>query len=154
MALGTDQGGSVRIPASWTGLVGMKATHGVVPFSGGIPMEASIEYIGPLTNTVADNALYLEVLADAGDGHLPKYTEALEQTVKGLKIAVVKEGFGWESSDSAVDQCVGAAASQFETLGAAVAGNINPRTLVGSGYLGRRCHGWFLANAEVERSRI
>ncbi len=136
MALGTDQGGSVRIPASWTGVVGMKATHGVVPFSGGIPMEASIEYIGPLTNTVADNALYLEVLADAGDGHLPKYTEALEQTVKGLKIAVVKEGFGWESSDSAVDQCVRAAASQFETLGATVAEISIPEHLSGPGIWG------------------
>ena len=120
MALGTDQGGSVRIPASWTGVVGMKATRGVVPFTGGVPIEVSIDYIGPLTNTVADNALCLEVLADAGDGHLPKYTEALGEPVAELKIAVLKEGFGWDTSSPAVDQSVLSAASHFETLGATV----------------------------------
>ena len=118
MALGTDQGGSVRIPASWTGVVGMKATRGVVPFSGGIPIEASIEHIGPLTNSVADNALYMEVLADNGEGDRPNYTGALGQGVTGLKIAVVREGFGWPTSAAAVDRCVQAAASQFASLGA------------------------------------
>ncbi len=120
MALGTDQGGSVRIPASWTGVVGMKATRGVVPFSGGVPIEASIEYIGPLTNTVADNALYLEVLAHSGEGDRPDYTSSLGQGPAGLKIAVVKEGFGWPSSAPAVDQCVKSAASHFASLGATV----------------------------------
>ena len=117
MALGTDQGGSVRIPASWTGVVGMKATRGVVPFSGGVPIEASIEYIGPLTDSVADNALCLEVLADSGAGD---YTGALGKEPAGLKIAVVKEGFGWPSSAAAVDQCVKSAASHFTSLGATV----------------------------------
>ena len=120
MALGTDQGGSVRIPASWTGVVGMKATRGVVPFSGGVPIEASIEYIGPLTDNVADNALYLEVMAGAGEGNRPDYTSALGQTAAGLKIAVLKEGFGWPSSSAAVDQCVKSAASHFASLGATV----------------------------------
>ena len=120
MALGTDQGGSVRIPASWTGVVGMKATRGVVPFSGGVPIEASIEHIGPLTDNVADNALFLEVMADAGEGNRPDYTSALGQTAAGLKIAVLKEGFGWPPSSAAVDQCVKSAASHFASLGAAV----------------------------------
>ena len=120
MALGTDQGGSVRIPASWTGVVGMKATRGVVPFSGGVPIEASIEYIGPLTGNVADNAQFLEVMADAGEGNRPDYTSALGQTAAGLKIAVLKEGFGWPSSSAAVDQCVKSAASHFASLGATV----------------------------------
>ena len=120
MAMGTDQGGSVRIPASWTGVVGMKATRGVVPFSGGVAIEASIEYIGPLTNSVADNALYLEVLADNGEGNRPDYTSALGQAPAGLKIGVVKEGFGWPSSAPAVDQCVSSAATHFAALGARV----------------------------------
>ena len=120
MALGTDQGGSVRIPASWTGVVGMKATRGVVPFSGGVPIEASIEYIGPLTGTVADNALCLEVLADDGQGDKPDYTGGLEQGAAGLKIAALREGFGWPSSSAAVDRCVESAASHFAALGATV----------------------------------
>ncbi len=120
MALGTDQGGSVRIPASWTGVVGMKATRGVVPFSGGVPIEASIEYIGPLTGNVADNALCLEVMAGDGEGNRPDYTSALGQTAAGLKIAVLKEGFGWPPSSAAVDQCVKSAASHFASLGATV----------------------------------
>ena len=120
MALGTDQGGSVRIPASWTGVVGMKATRGVVPFSGGVPIEASIEYIGPLTRTVADNALFLEVLADDGAGDRPDFTGSLGQSPADLRIAVVKEGFGWPSSAPAVDQCVQSAAAHFAALGATV----------------------------------
>ncbi len=120
MALGTDQGGSVRIPACWTGVVGMKATRGVVPFSGGIPIEASIEYIGPLTSTVADNALFLEVMADDGTGPGPDYSSTLGQTPADLRIAVVKEGFGWPSSAAAVDQCVKSAAAHFASLGATV----------------------------------
>ena len=128
MALGTDQGGSVRIPACWTGVVGMKATRGVVPFSGGVPIEASIEYIGPLTDNVADNALYLEVMADRGEGD---YTGALGKEPAGLKIAVVREGFGWPSSAAAVDQCVKSAASHFASLGATVEEVSIPEHLTG-----------------------
>ena len=128
MALGTDQGGSVRIPACWTGVVGMKATRGVVPFSGGVPIEASIEYIGPLTDNVADNALYLEVMAGRGEGD---YTGALGKEPAGLKIAVVREGFGWPSSAAAVDQCVKSAASHFASLGATVEEVSIPEHLTG-----------------------
>ena len=120
MALGTDQGGSVRIPASWTGVVGMKATRGVVPFSGGIPMESSIEYIGPLTHNVADNALFLEVLADAGEGEPHDFSSNLGKSASGLKIAVLKEGFGWPSSMAEVDRCVRSAGTHFAALGATV----------------------------------
>ena len=120
MALGTDQGGSVRIPASWSGVVGMKATRGVVPFNGGIPMETSIEYIGPLTHNVADNALFLEVMADAGEGARPDYSSSLDDGVAGLKIAVLREGFDWPACTVEVEHCVRAAASQFAALGATV----------------------------------
>ena len=128
IALGTDQGGSVRIPACWTGVVGMKATRGVVPFSAGVPIEASIEYIGPLTDSVADNALCLEVMADSGAG---EYTGALGKEPAGLKIAVVREGFGWPSSAAAVDQCVKSAASHFASLGATVEEISIPEHLTG-----------------------
>ena len=128
IALGTDQGGSVRIPACWTGVVGMKATRGVVPFSGGVPIEASIEYIGPLTDSVAGNAQCLEVLAAAGAGD---YTGALGKDPAGLKIAVVREGFGWPSSAAAVDQCVKSAASHFASLGATVEEISIPEHLTG-----------------------
>src|SRR6202012_6147919 len=63
MALGADEGGSVRIPAAWCGLVGMKATHGLVPSYGMSYMDHTIDHIGPITNTVAANALMLEVIA-------------------------------------------------------------------------------------------
>jgi amidase len=64
-ALGGDQGGSVRIPASYCGAVGHKPTHGLVPYTGAFPIESTIDHLGPITTTVADAALLLEVLAGA-----------------------------------------------------------------------------------------
>jgi len=63
MAIGGDQGGSIRIPASFCGCYGMKPTHGLVPYTGIMPIEPTIDHTGPITATVADNALLLEVLA-------------------------------------------------------------------------------------------
>ena len=63
MSIGGDQAGSIRIPAAFSGIVGMKPTHGLVPYSGIMSMEVSIDHIGPMTANVADNALLLEVLA-------------------------------------------------------------------------------------------
>src|SRR6201999_1678939 len=93
MAIGGDQGGSIRIPASYCGVYGMKATHGLVPYTGVMPIESTIDHTGPMTANVADNALLLEVLAGA-DGldprqYAPKvgdYTKALKRGAKGLKI--------------------------------------------------------------------
>jgi len=126
MGLGTDQGGSVRIPASWTGACGMKATHGLVSYSGAVPMETSIDYIGPITRTVRDNARMLEVIAD---NNLPpecksdnsgRYTDALEKPVKGTRIAVIQEGFNQPSSEPDVDTCVMDAVAHLKSLGATV----------------------------------
>ena len=61
MALGTDQGGSIRTPAAWCGVVGMKPTYGLVPFTGAISMEPTIDHIGPMAKNVDDCALLLEV---------------------------------------------------------------------------------------------
>ena len=127
MALGCDQGGSIRMPAAICGVYGMKPTHGLVPYTGIAGMDPIIDHVGPMTATVADNALMLEVLAGA-DGVDPRqynprvgpYTEALRQKAAGLKIAVVKDGFGLPVSDPAIDEKVKAAASIFTKLGAAV----------------------------------
>src|SRR2546423_8345863 len=101
LAIGGDQGGSIRMPASYCGVYGMKATHGLVPYTGVMPIELFVDHTGPMTSTVADNALMLEVIAGP-DGYDPrqfspkveKYTQALGGSVKGMKIALVKEGFG------------------------------------------------------------
>ena len=61
MAIGADQGGSIRIPAAWTGIVGMKPTHGLVPYTGVVAIETTVDHTGPMANTVTDCALLLEV---------------------------------------------------------------------------------------------
>ena len=106
MAIGGDQGGSIRIPASFCGIYGMKPTHGLVPYTGVMPIELTIDHTGPMTATVADNALLLEVLAGP-DGLDPRqqgvaaddYTAALGRGAAGLRIALVPEGFGHANSE-------------------------------------------------------
>lgn len=128
LAIGGDQGGSIREPAAFCGIYGMKPTWGLVPYTGAFPLELTLDHLGPMTANTADNALFLEVLAGA-DGLDPRqyapraaaYTEALGQGVKGLRIGVVKEGFGHPISEAAVDDAVRAAARIFATLGATVA---------------------------------
>jgi amidase len=127
MAIGGDQGGSIRMPSCWSGCYGMKATHGLVPYTGVMPIEATIDHAGPMTATVADNALLLEVIAGA-DGLDPrqynvrvdKYTTGLGRGVAGMRIAVVTEGFNWPSSEADVDAKVREAAERLRSLGAAV----------------------------------
>src|SRR5207244_8296076 len=75
-----DQGGSIRIPASYCGIYGMKPTHGLVPYTGIMPIELTLDHAGPMTATVADNALLLEVLAGA-DGLDPRQYRSEERRV-------------------------------------------------------------------------
>ncbi len=63
MAIGGDQGGSIRMPSAYCGIYGMKATHGMVPYTGIMPIEVTIDHAGPMTANVGDNALLLEVIA-------------------------------------------------------------------------------------------
>ena len=127
MAIGGDQGGSIRMPASFCGVYGMKPTWGLVPYTGVMPIETTIDHTGPMTRTVADNALLLEVLAGP-DGldprqYAPKvsaYTEALGMGCAGLKIGMVTESFGWPNSETDVDAKVKSAAGLLQKLGAAV----------------------------------
>jgi amidase len=127
MALGCDQGGSIRMPSGWCGIYGMKPTHGLVPYTGIMPIEIFVDHTGPMTRTVKDNALMLEVIAGP-DGYDPrqyapkvhKYSQMLDAGVKGMKIAVVKEGFGRPESESTVDEKVKKGAELFRKLGATV----------------------------------
>ena len=91
MAIGGDQGGSIRMPASFCGVYGMKPTHGLVPYTGVMPIEATIDHTGPMTATVADNALLLEVHRRRRTGSIrasttcksTQYTAALGRGVAG-----------------------------------------------------------------------
>ena len=113
LALGGDQGGSIRMPSSWCGTVGMKPTHGLVPYTGILSIEPTIDHAGPITANVSDNALFLEVLAGA-DGldsrqiapRTAPYTEALGGGVEGLRIGVLEEGFGQPGAEPEVETAV------------------------------------------------
>jgi amidase len=127
MAIGGDQGGSIRIPAAYCGVIGLKPTYGLVPYTGIMPIELTLDHTGPITATVADNALLLEVLAGP-DGLDPRqsgapardYTQALTGDIRGVRIAVVKEGFGHPVSELDVDELVRRGAQQLARLGAEV----------------------------------
>jgi len=127
LAIGCDQGGSIRIPASYCGIVGMKPTHGLVPYTGILGMDATIDHAGPMSANVADNALLLEVIAGAdgidGRQRAPRtdaYSKAPSQGCEGLRIGILEEGFGHERSSPEVDRRVREAAEQWSVLGAKV----------------------------------
>jgi amidase len=126
-AIGGDQGGSIRIPSAWCGCVGMKPTWGLVPYTGIMPIEATIDNAGPITNNVYNNALLLEAIAGA-DGLDPRqydvktqpYSQQLRGGVEGMRIGLVKEGFDRPESEADIDQKVRKAANALRDLGAIV----------------------------------
>src|SRR5437879_7049948 len=103
MALGGDQGGSIRIPSSYCGAVGLKATYGLVPYTGVFPIELTLDHTGPIARSAADCALLLEAIAgpDGLDPRQPStvrtdpYTRALTGDARGLRVGIVREGLGW-----------------------------------------------------------
>lgn len=117
VALGGDQGGSVRLPAAFTGIVGHKPTHGLVPYTGAFPIEQTLDHVGPMTRTVADAALVLGVIAGTdgldprqhGGVSVPDFTAELARPTAGLRVGVVREGFGHPESVPGVDEAVRAA---------------------------------------------
>ena len=123
ISLGSDTGGSVRCPASFCGVVGLKPTYGVISRYGLIAYANSLEQIGPLATSVRDVAALFDVVA----GYDPRdstsvnkeadYSSALENNVKGLKIGVPEEYFG-EGTDEKVEKAVRDAINTFEDLGA------------------------------------
>lgn len=127
MAIGGDQGGSIRMPASMCGIYGMKPTYGLVPYTGAMPMEPTIDHLGPMTASVEDNARLLEVIA-GDDGIDPRqrnvrthrYTEALGHGLAGMRVAVLDEGFSQPGANTQVNERVRAAADALRRLGAQV----------------------------------
>jgi amidase len=129
MAMGGDQGGSIRIPSSWSGAYGLKATYGLVPYTGVFPIEQTLDHTGPMAMTVRNVALLLEAIAGK-DPFDPRqreeiitkpYLKALTGDVKGLTFGIVKEGFGWKgASEEDVDKNVEKAANMFKKLGGKV----------------------------------
>jgi amidase len=129
MAIGGDQGGSIRIPASWCGVVGLKPTYGLVPYTGVFPIELTLDHTGPIARSTSDVALLLEAVAGP-DGLDPRqsaglhgqaYSQALTGDVRGLRLGILQEGFGHEDlSERDVDEAVTNAARSFEGLGAHV----------------------------------
>lgn len=130
IAIGGDQGGSIRIPASWCGIFGIKPTYGLVPYTGIFPIELTLDHTGPMASNVPDLALALEVIAgrdglDPRQGAtpetLPRYSQELARGARGLRIGIVREGFGWPGvSETDVDEVVREAAHRFANLGAQV----------------------------------
>jgi amidase len=128
IALGGDQGGSIRLPASWSGCCGHKPTHGLVPYTGIFPIELTLDHIGPMARTVADCALMLDAIAGE-DGLDPRqvgvtvqdYTGGLEVGAEGLRVGVLLEGFGIpDASEPDVDAAVLAGAELLAQAGASV----------------------------------
>jgi amidase len=127
LAIGGDQGGSIRIPSALCGTVGMKPTWGLVPYTGIGSIETSIDHTGPITRDVRDNARMLEVIAgpdgidrrqsgrEAGD-----YVRALDEGARGTRVAILAEGFGHLDGSSPVDACVRDAANALARVGVEV----------------------------------
>jgi aspartyl-tRNA(Asn)/glutamyl-tRNA(Gln) amidotransferase subunit A len=111
MALGTDTGGSIRIPASYCGITGIKPTYGRVSRHGVLPLAFSLDHAGPLGSCVEDCALAMNALAD-GDFSLPALT-----SLKGLRVGVPKDFF-FDRIDEEVAAAVRKSVSKMEQLGA------------------------------------
>jgi aspartyl-tRNA(Asn)/glutamyl-tRNA(Gln) amidotransferase subunit A len=125
-ALGTDTGGSIRQPASFCGVVGLKPTYGAVSRYGVVAFASSFDQVGPITRNVADCAVVMNAIAGhdpkdstSADIEYPDYTAFLDQEIKGLKIGIPRE-YLQAGLTADVKQQVLKAAKSFEALGAVV----------------------------------
>lgn len=130
--LGTDTGGSIRQPASFTNTVGLKPTYGRVSRYGVVAFASSLDQVGPIAQTTGDAAALLEAISgidplDSTSGDVPKAVNTLEAGVKGLRIGLPDEYFG-TGVDPEVEKAIREAASLYERLGAAVTRVALPHT--------------------------
>ncbi|MBF0787840.1 MULTISPECIES: Asp-tRNA(Asn)/Glu-tRNA(Gln) amidotransferase subunit GatA [unclassified Streptococcus] len=126
LSLGSDTGGSIRQPAAFNGVVGMKPTYGTVSRFGLIAFGSSLDQIGPFSQTVKENAQLLNVIAghDAKDSTsaqraVTDYASKIGQDIKGMKIALPKEYIG-EGIDPQIKDCILQAAKHLNSLGAVI----------------------------------
>jgi len=129
IALAVDQAGSARCPAAWSGVTSIKATHGLVPTFGLAYMDQTIDYICPVTRTVAELAQALEIIAGEDDKDpqwvrgpikVEQYSRHLTRDVKNLRIGLIKESLEWEGSEQDVNEAVRNALEKMKQLGAYV----------------------------------
>jgi len=125
-ALGSDTGGSIRQPASFCGVVGLKPTYGLVSRYGLVAFASSLDQIGPITKDVTDSAMLLNIIAghderDTTSEDMPKkdYTKCLKNDVKGLKIGVPKEFFA-EGINQEVKETLEKTIQEYKNMGAEV----------------------------------
>jgi aspartyl-tRNA(Asn)/glutamyl-tRNA(Gln) amidotransferase subunit A len=126
VSLGTDTGGSVRLPAAFCGVVGLKPTFGLVSRRGVVPLSWSADHVGPMARTVRDCAVTLQIIAgyDCLDGSsapvtIPNYTKNLKIGVEGLRIGVLTSPY-YTPPDSDVAQAFQKALYVFRELGAEI----------------------------------
>lgn len=125
-ALGSDTGGSIRQPASFCGVVGLKPTYGLVSRYGLVAFASSLDQIGPITKDVEDAAILLNMIAghdekDTTSINIEKkdYTKALKNDVKGLRIGIPKEYYG-EGINPEVKEALEKAIEEYKAMGATV----------------------------------
>ncbi len=133
-ALGTDTGGSIRQPAAMSGVVGFKPTYGRVSRFGLVAFASSLDQVGPLTKTVRDAALLMQVIAGPDpqdstclDQSVPNYTAVLEKDLRGVRLGLPKE-YMLEGIDPQVKAAVDAAAANLNSLGAEIVDVSLPHT--------------------------
>ncbi|PID70345.1 Asp-tRNA(Asn)/Glu-tRNA(Gln) amidotransferase GatCAB subunit A [bacterium DOLZORAL124_38_8] len=138
MSVGTDTGGSIRVPAHFCGVTGLKVSYGRVSRFGTIPMASSLDTIGPIAKTPEDCAILMEIMAgkdvkDSTSSHSESldFTSNLKNSVAGMKIGVPKEYFEGEGLDENVKQVLQAAKVLLEDLGAELVEVSLPHTKYG-----------------------
>ena len=126
-SIGSDTGGSIRQPASFCGVVGLKPTYGRVSRWGLIAFASSLDQIGPITNTVSDAAEILSIISGNDpfdstslDLPVPDYISNLNKSIKGLKIGIIKECLDHPGLDSEVKKSVEKSIKRFQSLGAEI----------------------------------